>query len=357
MTLDDYRAALKSWRNRASTIQNCLWRDGIELKEKGQKYKSVGLSYFGHDKENPSGKYLELQEAPTKEVGFGYDFDNLSNRFTLEGPEIDVLKSFLNEKFDEDGFYIRVDSPRMAAEVKKQLATYSPETLADVLSAISDKIHLVRAIQQAGHANFLASYLAIEKNTQTLANLKEAASDPSSSEGRFQKILQQNPWMFGSQFIDVAKVRKLTILDELDIILLTGDGSIHVVELKRANIEKMVRKHRNHYIVGDEVHEAVAQTLNYLKAVDEEAHTIKSKLHFEAHRIFATVVIGHIDHNKADIAAEEFYRSIRTYNSHLTRVQVTTYDQLIVNAQNTLRHLIDDAESDNGTDEATCQDP
>ncbi|SIJ03355.1 Uncharacterised protein [Mycobacteroides abscessus subsp. bolletii] len=357
MALDDFRAGLKSWRDRASTVQNCLWRDGIELKEKGQKYKSVGLSYFGHDKDNPSGKYLELQEAVTKSVGFGYDFDNLDNKFTLENAEIDVLKSFLNDKFDEDGIYVRVDSPTMAAEIKKQLSTYSPETLADILSAISDKVDLVRAIQKTGHADFLASYMAIEKNTQTLVSLKEAAADPSSLEIRFQKILQKNPWMFGSQFIDVAKIRKLTVLDELDIILLTGDGSIHIVELKKANIEKMVVKYRNHYIVGDEVHQAVSQTLNYLKAVDEEAHTIKSKLEFEAHRIFATVVIGHVDHNKADIAAEEFYRSIRTYNSHLTRVQVTTYDQLIKNAQNTLLHLMDDAEVDKTADIVTGQGP
>src|ERR1700694_2470164 len=143
--------------------------------------------------------------------------------------------------------------------------------------------------------------------------------------------------MCGGQFVGAETTRTLTTQDQIDIALVTGDGSLHVVELKRANIPKMVRPYRNHFIVGNEVHEAVSQTENYLRSLDEEAHTIKSKLGFESHRVFETVVIGHINHNTENMAEADFYRTLRTYNSHLSRVQVITYDQLIANAMNSLQ--------------------
>lgn len=37
----------------------------------------------------------------------GYVFDNPNVRFTLKDDKIDVLRSFLNGKFTEDGYYIR----------------------------------------------------------------------------------------------------------------------------------------------------------------------------------------------------------------------------------------------------------
>ena len=159
--------------------------------------------------------------------------------------------------------------------------------------------------------------------------------------------------MFGGQFVGVEKTRTLTTQDQIDIALITGDGSLHVVELKRANIPKLVRPYRNHHIVGNEVHEAVSQTENYLRSLDEEAHTIKSKLKFEAHRVFATVVIGHINHNVEEMDEDDFYRALRTYNSHLTRVQVITYDQLIENAFNSLKLMLGAADSEEQPSPAT----
>ena len=107
-------------------------------------------------------------------------------------------------------------------------------------------------------------------------------------------------------------------LDQLDIVLVTGDGSLHVVELKRAFTPKLVVEHRNHLIhVVRTSTEAVSQTENYLRSLDEEAHTIKSKLGAEAHRMFATVVIGDRQHNKLEVS-EDFYQNIHACDSHLS---------------------------------------
>jgi hypothetical protein len=337
VTIEEFRAGLHAWRNRTSSVPNCLWRDGVELKEKGRKFKAVSVSYFGSDPENPSGRTLELKEAKKQLQGIGYDFDNPDNKFTLHDEEIDVLRAFLNDRFDENGYYVRVDDSSAAAALKSQLEKLSPDRLAEVLSTIANKHELVDAIRKTGSADFLTTRLVGHRNLDTLEQLQVVMNNPNSIEEDFRKILRDNPWMFGGQFVGVDRTRQFTTLDQLDIVLITGDGSLHIVELKKAYIPKLVVQHRNHHIVGADVHEAVAQTENYLRSLDGEVHTIKSKLGAEANRAFATVVIGDRQHNKLELSDEGFYGAVRTYNSHLSRIQVITYDQLVNNAMNALQ--------------------
>ena len=49
-----------------------------------------------------------------------------------------------------------------------------------------------------------------------------------------------------------------------------------------------------------------------------------------------TVIIGHRGHDRSGATSEEVDEVIRTYNSHLSRVSLTTYDNLIENAQRML---------------------
>jgi hypothetical protein len=328
----DQDGPLRAWTVDPTPGTKFLGIKAAEIKPRGRTYKTASLRFFGDDPENPSKARLEIKQC-RKIPGNGYDFDNPERQVSIENNEILALKAFLNEDFEQDGHYVRVDD----RDIAKEVAKYGSTELAEILLAISDKTELVKAIQQAGQADFLTGILTSQKNLQTLEKLKQIAADPTSDENSFQQILQDNPWMFGGQFVGVEKTRTLTTQDQIDIALVTGDGSLHVVELKRANIPKLVKKYRKHHIVGNDVHEAVSQTENYLRSLDEEAHTIKSKLGFEAHRVFATVVIGHIDHNTETMQDDCFYRTLRTYNSHLSRVQVITYDQLIANARNSLQ--------------------
>lgn len=352
MSPDDYRAGLHAWVNRASSVPGCMWRDGIQLKLQGQSFKSVGLSYYGNDPDNPRSVTLELKESSVKPAGVGYDFDNPIARFTLKDDEIDVLRSFLNGKFTEDGYYVRADSPEMASEIKRQLSDFSPETLADVLTAVSDKLDLVRAIEGTGHANFLADYLTAERKRQAIADLEAAVRDQNSIEQRFQAIIEKHPWLFGGQYVATRPERMIVLGDQFDVPLVTADGSIHVVELKRANIPNLVKTYRKHLMVGQPVHEAVSQSANYLRSADENVPGIQYNFGIDARRISATVVIGHIDYNTEEMTDQAFYQTLRTYNSHLSRIEVITYDQLISSALNALKMA---GSSDVGADDSVVE--
>jgi hypothetical protein len=324
---DDPGVPVHVWSIDSSSNPTYQGMKSVELREGKRVRRTAHLSRYGTDRDNPKTTRLELRKL---KVTPDNEDDEVESSFSIENEEITILRDFLDGEFPEDGFYLRLDSPRIAREIAK----YAPGKLAEILKAISDKTELIKVIEDSGHADFLAAHVTRQQNLKVLDELERIAIRTDAVELDFQRIVQENAWMFGGRFVEVLAKRQLTTGDQLDVPLVTGDGSVHIVELKRAYIPRLFLEHRSHFIVGPDVHEAVAQTQNYIRSVDEEAHTIKSKFKFEAHRVFGTVVIGHLDHNKQEIDEESAYRALRTYNSHLSRVQVITYDQLIANARN-----------------------
>jgi hypothetical protein len=304
----------------------------VQLKTVGHTHKAVCMKFYGTDPVTPSKARLEVTQH--RKVLGGFDFGAPPEiKFYIENDEIQVLKAFLAGQFlPADGYYVRVDSKEVAQEVAK----FSTENLADVLAAISDKTHLVEAIQASGHADFLADYVTNEKKRVEIGHLETAVWDPASDELVFQSILERNPWIFGGQYVAARPERNLVLGDQFDVPLMTADGSLHLVELKKANVSPLIRPIRNHWMVGGAIHEAVSQTQNYLRSLDEDRHRIKSEFGVDPRRLHATVVIGHIDQENSPIPMETIYETLRTYNSHMTRITVMTYDQLVVHARNAL---------------------
>ncbi|MFJ9781812.1 Shedu anti-phage system protein SduA domain-containing protein [Amycolatopsis sp. NPDC101161] len=166
--------------------------------------------------------------------------------------------------------------------------------------------------------------------------MSEVVRNPDAKEKEFQRILDESWWIFGGKYVEKTKRRSLTVLTQLDVPLIRADGVLHVVELKRACIPDLVVKHREFFVVGPEVNKAVGQTLNYLREFDEQRDVIKSRLGIECRRAFATVVIGHPEHVPDAAARAQVADTLRTYNAHLSRVEVITYADLIQGAQKAL---------------------
>ncbi len=61
---------------------------------------------------------------------------------------------------------------------------------------------------------------------------------------------------------------------------------MHIVELKSPGIPKLIQKHRNHWIIGDAVHEAVGQAMNYLRWLDEAGATLETMYRKELGQIY-----------------------------------------------------------------------
>jgi hypothetical protein len=336
---------LHSWSSGGSSLQpTFLGSRSVELKTVGRTFKTATLVAHGSDPTNPKSR-IEIKQY--RRILGGFDFDSPPEfKFYLENDEIQVLKAFLAGQFIGDGYYVMIDSKEMAQEVAK----LSTENLGGVLAAISDKTHLIDAIKASGHADFLADYVTNERKRVEIGHLETAVWEPGTGELVFQEILERNPWMFGGQYVATGE-RTMVLGDQFDVPLVTADGSLHLVELKRADAGPIIRKDHGNWIVGGPVHEAVSQTQNYLRGLDEDRHKIKSEFGIDPRRLHATVVIGHIDHAKSTIPIDAIYETLRTYNSHMTRIAVMTYDQLVTSARNSLEMLGSAEDSDQSQDD------
>jgi hypothetical protein len=183
----------------------------------------------------------------------------------------------------------------------------------------------------------------IASRRQVVSDLQSLAATNGSTETDMHKAIASNYWIFGGQYTGIAPRRNLTLLDQHDYPLLCADGSLQVVELKGPDCT-LIRKHRNHYIVSDEVHEATSQCLNYLRALDEEGSSTETTLRRELsqeidfRRARGTVVIGHPDRGKnSKMPTTQITQTIRSYNAHLSRIQVITYSELLESADRALR--------------------
>ncbi|GAA2967984.1 Shedu anti-phage system protein SduA domain-containing protein [Actinokineospora diospyrosa] len=140
--------------------------------------------------------------------------------------------------------------------------------------------------------------------------------------------------MFGGEFAGEAVRRRLVDTIEVDIPWLRPDGVLHVVELKRADVP-VVRRHRNGTIVTTAVNEAVGQAMTYLTLLDEQRAAVLEEFGIDTRRAGASVVVGHPDF-QADFTAAEIHQTMRIFNSHLSRVEVITYGQLLDRAERVL---------------------
>ena len=81
--------------------------------------------------------------------------------------------------------------------------------------------------------------------------------------------------------------------------------------------------------------------MNYLRTLDENGATLETTyrkefgVDYDMRRAFATVVIGHPIH-VTGVDAHVVDQTLRSYNSHLSRVEVITYATLLDTAERAL---------------------
>ncbi|MFD5325366.1 Shedu anti-phage system protein SduA domain-containing protein [Streptomyces sp. NPDC127092] len=185
-------------------------------------------------------------------------------------------------------------------------------------------------------AGMVAQLLELRARQAGLADLRTVVEDPDSSESDLHACLKNQEWIFGGAYVAELARRQYTPETILDIPLLRGDGSLHVVELKRANIKDLVIRRSGHLMLGAAAHRAVSQAQNYLRAMDENRPSILAEHGVDTRRASATVVIGHPQYVTGDVSSRDIAETLRTYNTHQTRIEVITYEALLNSASRML---------------------
>jgi hypothetical protein len=179
----------------------------------------------------------------------------------------------------------------------------------------------------------LADAVLLRARRRALDDLRAVVLNRHSSEQDLQRELEKNLWVFGGTYLAKHGPRRISSGIELDLTLLRPDGTVHVVELKRAAVPVLTHQ-RGRYVPTNEVHRAMTQTINYLVTLDEDRATLSAQ-GIDVRRASASVVVGHPDfeHGASEAEVDE---ALRVYNSHLSRVEVVTYKQLIDRAARSL---------------------
>lgn len=341
----DFDDELRIWEQQQAAAPGQMGFKAACLKKGPRAFKSVRISRYG----NPSTgelRHTELSLVKNERLPEGgFDFDSPSETFRLENDEIERLAAFLANPEVAAGTYRLVGegSPVEALIEAVREGRMGTEGLTALVQAAESPEALAVALGSVAHGVSAAEIAVLSSRRDKIAELQALCVSDITTETDMQRAMEEWHWLFGGQYVGVLDRRSLAILDQLDIPLVRADGTVQVVELKGPVIGDLVVGHRNHLIVGDSVHEATSQAMNYLRSLDEQGPVIERALSeigitLGTRRVFATVVIGHPDHVNGRTEAE-IEETLRTYNSHLSRVEVVTYKSLLDAAARALHFI------------------
>lgn len=303
-----------------------LFQDGVR-DDINRSYIS-GITYAGLKYAAKLGREF-LDERPNATA------DDLLEKFSSLGEDA----RFLDAPEDRPGRYrILRGRAELAAwteqVLRNRIDVENPEQVARKIVA-SPKALAVLAGDPEGQTLLRAAEL--QRRAADLAKLREKAEDPMASERDLQAALEGQHWIFGGRFVGEAARRRLVPGDEVDIPLIRGDGALHIVELKRSMSLRgaLVKRYRNSWVPTAEVHDAVAQAMNYLLSLDENRQKIREEFGIEVRRASAVVLIGH-PALQPEIPEEDINEVLRTFNAHVSRIEVLTYKELIDSAERSL---------------------
>ena len=211
--------------------------------------------------------------------------------------------------------------------------------------ASSDKIELIKAIlpQIDGSSSYAQEFISAFKDSdpETIKNISIASrfveykkayerlvsliDNENATEQSLQNHLGENPWFFGSEYSELLDRRTWTRDDSLDFMLRrTVDNFLEIIEIKTPFRESLMRHDNSHdsYYPSARLSTVLGQVMRYIEEVDRARDSILGKDQYDTLKIRARIIIG----RDAD---EHQQNALRNLNSHLHRIEVLTFDQLL----------------------------
>ena len=154
--------------------------------------------------------------------------------------------------------------------------------------------------------------------------LKVLIAEGEVAEKRLQRLLTDNPWLFGSEYSELLSRRNWTRDQNLDFMLRrTADDYLEITEIKTPFPQPLFRFDPSHdsYAPSATLSEALGQVIRYIEETEATA-IIVAHDDCDPLKIRARVIIGRDGTGKHQTALREF-------NGHLHRIEVLTFDQLL----------------------------
>jgi hypothetical protein len=146
-------------------------------------------------------------------------------------------------------------------------------------------------------------------------------NNPNLKEKDYQKFLEKNHWFFGGEYIKAYPQKRVGAELIEDFLLEKYDGFHDVVEIKKP-VHKIFVGKENKLKPSSDCMGGVSRIMDYLDYYDRNVQEEYWKTKKEIYKPKGVVVIGR-DHNIDK-------RKLRQFNSHMTRVEIWTYNDLLI---------------------------
>ena len=236
------------------------------LKTKKRVYSQALLMKIPHDHAGESDISLKLGRYT---LPYGRVVGNQpKSELTLDNDELTALIKYISENYTPvnlgQGQYISVD--RDNAELIRQFKTLV-EGQADTANLLIENGILSDHVYVA--ATSIKKIAALEEYEASLAK--------DHPESYWQSWFSENKWLLGSDFAQIIDERRIDTENIADYIMKAFDGFVDLVEIKKPNRMPFWASSKDHdnYVPSSELIKAITQCLNYLRAIEEEANSVK----------------------------------------------------------------------------------
>jgi len=345
-TIEDVKIRIqKSYKNpNVGTITQAV------LKEGPQAFKVATLMEIVNPKTGEFHHYsLKIDHIDRSKKGWFHKPDKSVRLEGKEPDEIDRLFKFLSvaneSKLDEAGGHLHIITasdyaklenvieaiPNIADNDKLHLVGNILAHLDSESSSFTDFVNVLQESKSETLSHIAAASKMIEYS-KAVNELKDLIGDGRTSETQFQKHLEANPWMFGSEYSELLRRRNWTRDDQLDYMLRkTVDDYLEIVEIKTAFKESLFLHDPSHdsYYPSSKLSPVLGQVTRYIEEVERNRDSIIAVDGSDTLKIRARIIVGRD-------GSGEHQKALRNFNAHLHRIEIITYDQLVKIAERVL---------------------
>ena len=323
------------------------------LKEGPRAFKIASLMEIINPKTKEFHHYsLKIDHIDKTKAGWFYKPERSVRLEGKEPDEIEVLVKFLSaaytDEFGKASGEMHLVSSNDYAKLENLVAAIPNISDADKIHLVgtlisqldensSSTTSFVKAFEESGSDTIkhIATAARLIDYSKSLEKLRLLVGDPNAVEREFQKHLEINAWMFGSEYSELLPRKTWASDDRLDYMLRkTVDDYLEIVEIKTAFEDALFLRDSSHdsYYPSSRLSPVIGQVTRYIEEVERNRDSILVTDDVGSLKIRARVIVGR------DGSAEH-QAALRSFNTHLHRIEIITYDQLIKIAERVLNVL------------------
>jgi len=294
-------------------------------------------------------KSVRLEGGDPDEIGKLYTFLEATQKDQLkyETGELHLIRSEDYAKLER----VIEALPNLADTDKLQLVKNILAQLEETESSVEEFVSAFEGGTEQTLKNIATASRLVDYRS-ALTELKRMVENPRTIENEFQKHLERNAWMFGSEYSELLRRKTWTRDDRLDYMLRrTVDNYLEIVEIKTAFSDPLFvhDRDRDTFYPSSKLSPVIGQVTRYIEEVERNRDQIIAKDEEDTLKVRARAIVGR-DHSPAEQAA------LRNLNAHLHRIEIITFDQLIRIAERVLSIFEASGEMAKGPQEGEWED-